>query len=77
MEEFHSLARSGNLPAFTFIEPSMTLEVPPYDSTAITVLLIFGVNGTGKTTTAGKIAFLLKNQGRRGDLWRRGKRHLR
>jgi len=47
------------------IKGRMTLEVPPYDSRAITVLLIFGVNGTGKTTTAGKIAFLLKNQGKK------------
>ena len=47
------------------IKGRMTLEVPPYDNEAITVLLIFGVNGTGKTTTAGKIAFLLKNEGKK------------
>jgi fused signal recognition particle receptor len=47
------------------IKDRMTREIPPYDGNTVTVLLIFGVNGTGKTTTAGKLAFLLKNQGNR------------
>ena len=45
------------------IKDRMTLDTPPYDGNAITVLLIFGVNGTGKTTTVGKIAHHLKNEG--------------
>jgi len=47
------------------IKERMTIDVLPYDDGTITVLLIFGVNGTGKTTTAGKIAFLLKNEGKK------------
>ena len=34
-------------------------------SSAMTVHLIFGVNGTGKTTTAGKLAYRLKRDGRK------------
>jgi fused signal recognition particle receptor len=33
-------------------------------ATAPTVILIVGVNGTGKTTTVGKLANLLKNEGK-------------
>jgi fused signal recognition particle receptor len=47
------------------IKERMTLEVPRFDGVDITVLLIFGVNGTGKTTTAGKIAFRLKEEGKK------------
>jgi fused signal recognition particle receptor len=32
---------------------------------SMTAHLIFGVNGTGKTTTAGKLAYRLKNKGRK------------
>jgi fused signal recognition particle receptor len=45
------------------IKGRMTREIPPFDRDTITVLLIFGVNGTGKTTTTGKLAAFLKNQG--------------
>jgi fused signal recognition particle receptor len=31
----------------------------------LTVILLVGVNGCGKTTTAGKLAYLLKNEGRK------------
>ena len=44
------------------------VEWPPADGAAPgtpTVCLIVGVNGTGKTTTVGKLANLLKKQGRR------------
>ena len=34
-------------------------------SSSMTVHLIFGVNGTGKTTTAGKLAYRLKRDGRK------------
>jgi fused signal recognition particle receptor len=47
------------------IKERMTLEVPRFDGGDITVFLIFGVNGTGKTTTAGKIAFRLKKEGKK------------
>jgi fused signal recognition particle receptor len=47
------------------IKERMTLDVAPYDDNSISVLLIFGVNGTGKTTTTGKLAHHLKNQGKR------------
>ncbi len=47
------------------IKERMTLEVPRFDGGDITVFLIFGVNGTGKTTTAGKIAFRLKEEGKK------------
>ncbi len=44
---------------------------------AISVLLFVGVNGVGKTTTIGKVAALLKNQGKKvmmvaGDTFRAG-----
>jgi fused signal recognition particle receptor len=47
------------------IKERMTLEIPRFDGGNITVFLIFGVNGTGKTTTAGKIAFRLKEEGKK------------
>jgi fused signal recognition particle receptor len=37
---------------------------PPPPATAPTVTLVVGVNGTGKTTTVGKLANLLKKEGR-------------
>jgi fused signal recognition particle receptor len=40
------------------------VERPPDDSHHPHVTLIVGVNGTGKTTTIGKLANLLKNEGR-------------
>src|SRR6185295_1048408 len=41
------------------------VDRPLVISTAPTVTLIVGVNGTGKTTTVGKLANLLKGQGRK------------
>ena len=35
---------------------------------SLTVILMVGVNGSGKTTTAGKLAYLLTNQGRKVTL---------
>ena len=40
------------------------VDRPPVATTPPTVTLIVGVNGTGKTTTVGKLANLLKNEGR-------------
>jgi fused signal recognition particle receptor len=42
-----------------------SVNTAPVSSGAPTVILIVGVNGTGKTTTVGKLANLLKQQGRR------------
>jgi fused signal recognition particle receptor len=47
------------------IKERMALEAPVYGNGGLNVYLIFGVNGTGKTTTAGKIAFLLKEEGKK------------
>jgi len=49
----------------SIIKEHMTLEAPGFENSGITVFLIFGVNGTGKTTTAGKIAYQLKEEGRK------------
>ena len=48
-----------------------------YNETGPTVLLFVGVNGVGKTTTIGKIAYKLKNEGKKvllvaGDTFRAG-----
>jgi fused signal recognition particle receptor len=43
---------------FEAVDQTLPLTAPP------TVILIVGVNGTGKTTTVGKLASLLKSQGR-------------
>jgi fused signal recognition particle receptor len=47
------------------IKERMALEAPVCGNGGLNVYLIFGVNGTGKTTTAGKIAFLLKEEGKK------------
>ena len=48
-----------------------------YEESGVTVLLFVGVNGVGKTTTIGKIASKLKNEGKKvmliaGDTFRAG-----
>jgi len=40
-------------------------EVPPLTGNAMTVILVIGVNGVGKTTTIGKLANQLRSQGKR------------
>src|SRR5262245_7277863 len=40
------------------------VDRPPPATSPPTVTLVVGVNGTGKTTTVGKLANLLKNEGR-------------
>jgi len=41
------------------------VPAPVMDISPVTIIIIFGVNGTGKTTSVGKLAYLLKNQGRK------------
>jgi fused signal recognition particle receptor len=41
------------------------IQVPPADGHVPQVVLVVGVNGTGKTTTVGKLARLLKASGKR------------
>ena len=36
-----------------------------FQTEGLTVILLVGVNGCGKTTTAGKLAYLLKNEGKK------------
>jgi fused signal recognition particle receptor len=53
-------------------------EAPPFgleEKRQLTVAMVVGVNGSGKTTTVGKLAYLYKNQGRKvmlaaGDTFR-------
>lgn len=47
------------------IKEKMALPRPPQGEGTLTAYLVFGVNGTGKTTTVGKLAYRLKNRGRR------------
>lgn len=59
------------LRALLFDPPPLSLE----DKRALTVAMIVGVNGSGKTTTIGKLALRYKNQGRKvmmaaGDTFR-------
>ena len=41
-------------------------------STSPSVILVIGVNGVGKTTTIGKLAYRLKSEGKARDSCRRG-----
>jgi fused signal recognition particle receptor len=43
----------------------MTLNRPVQANGTMTVFLLFGVNGTGKTTTAGKIAYRFRDEGKK------------
>ncbi len=48
-----------------------------YNSDGLTIILFVGVNGTGKTTTIGKLAYKIKNEGKTvmlaaGDTFRAG-----
>jgi fused signal recognition particle receptor len=52
----------------TIIKERMSLPAPTKPAErnpGLNVFLLFGVNGTGKTTTAGKLAFMLKKEGQR------------
>jgi fused signal recognition particle receptor len=40
-------------------------ESPSVSRAPLSVILVFGVNGTGKTTTVGKLAYYYKQQGKR------------
>jgi fused signal recognition particle receptor len=74
VDELRGRARSGDRNAVVpllkeIIRERMTLDLPaggaPGGDARITVYLIFGVNGTGKTTTAGKLAYRLKEEGQK------------
>ncbi|MCK4803141.1 MAG: signal recognition particle-docking protein FtsY [Spirochaetes bacterium] len=47
------------------IKEKMTLDHRPESHETLSAHLIFGVNGTGKTTTVGKLAYRLKVKGKR------------
>ena len=47
------------------IKEKMTLDHRPESHETLNAHLIFGVNGTGKTTTVGKLAYRLKVKGKR------------
>ena len=57
---------------------AILVEAPPFgleEKRQLTVAMVVGVNGSGKTTTIGKLAYLYKNQGRKvmlaaGDTFR-------
>ncbi|MFW6137877.1 MAG: signal recognition particle-docking protein FtsY [Spirochaetota bacterium] len=49
----------------SIIRDKMALKSPPVVQDGLTAYLIFGVNGTGKTTSSAKLAYRLKNQGRK------------
>ncbi len=65
------LAMKEEMKAILVEAPSFELE----DKRQLTVAMVVGVNGSGKTTTIGKLAYLYKNQGRKvmlaaGDTFR-------
>ncbi len=47
----------------TVIKERMALSALPERGDVLNAYLIFGVNGSGKTTTVGKLAYKLKNEG--------------
>jgi fused signal recognition particle receptor len=55
-QEIESMLTDGTRPSL--LDPDADLGAKPY------VMLVVGVNGVGKTTTIGKLAFLLKAAGR-------------
>jgi fused signal recognition particle receptor len=57
-ESLRDLVKQEIIRIFASVSQPLPLTAPP------TVILIVGVNGTGKTTTVGKLASLLKSEGR-------------
>mgnify|MGYP002788987133 CR=1 FL=1 len=57
-ESLRDLVKQEIREVFAAVDRPIVVDAPPR------VTLIVGVNGTGKTTTVGKLANLLKNQGR-------------
>lgn len=47
------------------IKDRISIEKPSLDSNNLNAMLVFGVNGTGKTSTVGKLAYMLKSEGKR------------
>jgi fused signal recognition particle receptor len=58
-ESLRDLVKAEIRRIFDAVDQPVVVETPPQ------VTLIVGVNGTGKTTTVGKLANVLKNEGRR------------
>jgi fused signal recognition particle receptor len=58
-ESLRDLVKTEIRRIFDAVDQPIVVETPPQ------VTLIVGVNGTGKTTTVGKLANVLKNDGRR------------
>src|SRR5436190_2782155 len=58
-ESLRDLVKTEIRRIFDAVDQPLVVETPPQ------VTLLVGVNGTGKTTTVGKLANLLKNEGRR------------
>jgi fused signal recognition particle receptor len=58
-ESLRDLVKREIVRIFAAVSQPLPVTPPP------TVILIVGVNGTGKTTTVGKLANLLKSEGRR------------
>ena len=61
----------------TYVQNDIIVNKINYNEFGITVVLFVGVNGVGKTTSIGKIAYKLKNDGRKvmliaGDTFRAG-----
>ena len=57
-ESLRDLVKQEIIRIFESVSQPLPVDAPP------TVILIVGVNGTGKTTTVGKLANLLKSEGR-------------
>jgi len=49
----------------TIIKKKMIIENPKLSNNTLNIHLLFGVNGTGKTTTVGKLAYKLKEENRK------------
>jgi len=58
-ESLRDLVKAEIRRIFDAVDKAVVIEAPPQ------VTLIVGVNGTGKTTTVGKLANVLKSEGRR------------
>jgi fused signal recognition particle receptor len=57
-DSLRDLVKQEIIRIFESVDRSLPVTAPP------TVILVVGVNGTGKTTTVGKLANLLKSEGR-------------
>ncbi len=70
VHEFQKRSVDANPKQFSSLLKSVVKErmtIHPLDAAdgQLTVLLVFGVNGSGKTTTVGKLAYFFKQQGKK------------